>query len=71
VTHFQSTQDLAPSREDMAEYLTDAIEQLKCAASRSGFEFVAYVLDIARLAALEAAGCPQPVAPQTIRPLHS
>jgi hypothetical protein len=55
----------------MAEYLTDAIEQLKCAASRSGFEFVAYVLDIARLAALEAAGCPQPVAPQTIRPLHS
>lgn len=71
MTHVQSTQDLALSREDTAEYLTDAIEQLKRAANRSGFEFVAYVLDIARLAALEAAGCPQPAAPQTIRPLHS
>ena len=70
MSNLECGQDIVPSREDTAEYLADAIDQLRRAASRSGFEFVAYVLDIATIAALEAAGRPgRPAA--AARPLHS
>jgi hypothetical protein len=49
----ESQRQREASVEDTAEYLADLIGQLRRLASKSGFETVAYALEVARLAALE------------------
>jgi hypothetical protein len=45
-----------PSKEDAATCLADAIVEMKREAMASGFDLVAYILEVAMFAALEEAG---------------